>query len=154
MEVSSLLSSTKCHSLNFTQLPPGHRTCSFISHLNSPGSMQPGCHFWRTEVFKHPSVHYPTRYPRTPGSRQCMCRQSALPRCITSQHNSGSRGLNPWSLACKSHTLPPSHNASPQNPMSIFSIHVYVPDCVFWPARYTTHHTSEVELICGFYVVV
>ena len=25
-------------------LPPGHRTCLFISHLNSPGSIQPGCH--------------------------------------------------------------------------------------------------------------
>ena len=29
---------------HYTQLPPGHRTCSFICHLNSPGSIQPCFH--------------------------------------------------------------------------------------------------------------
>ena len=47
VRVYSLVSSAKRHSSDFTQLPPGHRTSSFISHLNSPGSIQPGCHFER-----------------------------------------------------------------------------------------------------------
>ena len=48
------------------QLPPGHRTysCSFISHLNSPGSiyigLQPDCHFQQTELFKFTSLHCPS----------------------------------------------------------------------------------------------
>ena len=36
-----LVSGAKRHSPDYTQLPPGHRTCSFISHLNFPGSIQP-----------------------------------------------------------------------------------------------------------------
>ena len=51
VQVYSLASSAKCHLPHFTQLPPSHRTCSSISHLNSPGSIQPGCHFWHTELF-------------------------------------------------------------------------------------------------------
>ena len=31
------------------------------------------------ELFKHTSLHCPTRYPPTPGLRECMCEQSALP---------------------------------------------------------------------------
>ena len=59
VEVYSLISSAKRYSPDFTQLAPGHRTCSFISHLNSPGSIQPGCQFRRTELFKHkPSLSY------------------------------------------------------------------------------------------------
>ena len=69
----------KHYSPDFTHLAPGHSTCSFINHLNSPGSIQPSCHFWPTELFKHTSLHYPTRYPLTPGSREFTCRQSALP---------------------------------------------------------------------------
>ena len=41
VEVYSLVSSAKRYSPDFTQLPPSHRTCPFISHLNSPGSIQP-----------------------------------------------------------------------------------------------------------------
>ena len=43
-------------------ISPGHRTCSFISHLNPQGSVQPDCHFRRTELFKLTSLHCPTRY--------------------------------------------------------------------------------------------
>ena len=112
VQVYSLVSSTKCYSPDFTQLPPGHRTCSFISHLNSPGSIQPGCHFRRMELFKHTSLHCPTRYPLTPGSRECTCEQSALPRSTTSKHIQHSRGLNPQSLTWKSRTVPRSHNSN------------------------------------------
>ena len=114
MEVYSLVSSAKRYSPDFTQLPPGNRTCSFISHLKSPGSIQPGCHFRRTALFKHTSLHCPTRYPLTPGSRECTCEQSALPRSTTSKHIQRSRGSNPRSLASKLRTLPLSHDA-PQN---------------------------------------
>ena len=44
VKVYSVVSSAKRHSPGCTQLPPGHRICSFISHLNSTGSIQPGCH--------------------------------------------------------------------------------------------------------------
>ena len=37
VQVYSLVSSMERHSPNFTQLPPGHRTCSLMSCLNSPG---------------------------------------------------------------------------------------------------------------------
>ena len=94
VKVYSLASSAKRHSPNFTHLPPDPRTCSFISHLSSPGSIQPGCHFRRTELFKHTSLHCPTRYPLTPGSRECTCGQSALPRSTTLEHIQRSWGSN------------------------------------------------------------
>ena len=94
-------------------IPPDHRACLFISHLNSPGSMQPGCHFRPTELFKHTSLHCQTLYPLTPGWRERTCEQSALPRSTTSEHIQRSRGPNRRSLACTSRTLPLSHDASP-----------------------------------------
>ena len=124
MQVYSLVSSAKRYSPDFTQLLPGHRTCSFISHLNFPGSIQPGCHFRRTELFKHTSSHCPTRYPLTPGSRECTCGQSALPRSIRSEHIQPSRGSNPQSLACKSRTLPLSHGARHKKVVCVF-VHNY-----------------------------
>ena len=114
VQVYSLVSSAKRHSPDFTQLPTGHRTCSFISHLNSSGSTQPGCHFRRTELFKHTSLHCPTRYPLVPGSRECTCEQSALPRSTTSEHIQRIRGSNSRSLACTSRTLSLSHDALPR----------------------------------------
>ena len=57
VKVYSLVSSAKRYSPNFTQLPPGHKTRSFKSHLNSPRSIQPSCRFWHTELFKHTSLH-------------------------------------------------------------------------------------------------
>ena len=97
VQVYSLVSSAKRHSPDFTQLLPVHRTRSFISHLNSPGSIQPSCHFFRrTELFKHTSRHCPTRYPLTPGSRECTCEESALPRSTSSEHNySAQPGIEP-----------------------------------------------------------
>ena len=115
VKVYSLTSSAKCHSPDFTQLPPGHRTCSFISHLNSLGSLQPGYHLWRTELFKHTSLHCPTRCPLTLGWRECTCEQSTLPRSTTSEHIQCSWGLNPWScsLVCRTSyhwaTMPRHH---------------------------------------------
>ena len=117
VKVYSLVSSAKRYSTDFTQLPPGHRTCSFINHLNSPGSIQPGCHFRRTELFKYTSLHCPNGYPLTPGLRECTCEQSALRRGTTSKHVQRSWGSNPRSLACTSRTLPLSHDA-PQHTQS------------------------------------
>ena len=95
VEVYSLVSSATRYSPDFTQLPSGPRTRSFISHLKSPGSIQPGCHFRSTKLLKHTSLHCPTRYPLTPGSRDCTCGQSALPRSTTSEHNSAQSGIEP-----------------------------------------------------------
>ena len=105
--VQSTICLTSCN-----LLPPGHRTCSFISHLNSPGSIQPSCHFWRTELLNTQVQDFnycPTRYPLTPGSRECMCEQSAFPRNTTSEHIQCSQGLNLRSLTCTSCMLPLSH---------------------------------------------
>ena len=95
VKVRSLVSSAKCYSLDFTLLPPGPWTCPFISCLNSLASMQPGCHFQCTELFKCTSLHCPTRYPLTPGSRECTCGQCVLPRSKTSEHNSAQPGIEP-----------------------------------------------------------
>ena len=110
--VYSLVTRAKRHLPDFTQLPPGHRTCSFMSHLNPARSIQPGCHFRRTKLFKHTSLHCPTRYPLTSGLRECKREQSALPRNI---HRGiiiqRSPGSNPRSLACALRTLSLSHDA-------------------------------------------
>ena len=45
VQVYSLVSSAKRHSPDFTQLPPGCRTCSFISHLKSRGAYRPAAIF-------------------------------------------------------------------------------------------------------------
>ena len=110
VEVYSLVFSAKRYSPDFTQLPPGHRTCSFISYLNSPGSIQPGCHFRRTELFKH------TSFTVLPGTHLLLGRESArvgkVP-CLGAQRRSiiqPSRGSNRRPLACKSRTLPLSHD--------------------------------------------
>ena len=66
---------------------------NIISHLNSPGSIQPGCHFRRTELFQHTGLRSPTRYPFTPGSTESTCGQSALPGSTTSQHNPAQPGI-------------------------------------------------------------
>ena len=55
-----LVSVAKHHPPDFIQFAPWSRIYSFISHLNSPGSIQPGCPFRRTEPFKYTSLHCPT----------------------------------------------------------------------------------------------
>ena len=97
VEVYSLVSNAKRHSPDFTQLSPGHRTCSFISHLNFPGSIYRPAAISGTRIalFQHTSLHCPTRYPLTPRSRECTCGQSALPRSTTSEHNSAQPGIEP-----------------------------------------------------------
>ena len=65
VEPYSLVSSAKRYSSpDFTQLPLGYRTCLFISHLNSPGSLQPGCDFsaYRTIQTHKPSLSYQVPY--------------------------------------------------------------------------------------------
>ena len=71
---------------NFTQLPPGHRTCSFISHLNSPESIQPGCHFsaHRTIQTHKPSLSY--QVPTYSLGRESAC-VSNVP-CLRAQRRS------------------------------------------------------------------
>ena len=74
-----------------SQLPPGHRTCSFISHCSCLWSTQPSCHFWHTELFKHTTCDNPSLSYQVPtlswvkrvhvwGLRFCMrdCTRSPL----------------------------------------------------------------------------
>ena len=111
MQVYSLVSSAKCHSPRLHTIPSGYRACSFINHLNSLGSIQPGCRFRGTRLFNTQSLHCLTRYSLPPGSRECTREQSALPRSTRSEHIHRSRGSNPQSLVCTSRTLPLSHDA-------------------------------------------
>ena len=88
VEVYGLVSGTKCHSPNYTQLSPGHRTCPFISHLNSPGSTQHCCHH---SAGNYSNAQKPSLSYQAPSYswvlRVHMCGQSALPRSRISQHN-------------------------------------------------------------------
>ena len=142
MQVYSLVSSAKRHSPDFTQLSPGHRTCSFISHLNSPGAYSPAAIFRRTELFEHTSLHCPARYPVTPGSRDChplqpgsqhtacaetlagedgdcTCEQSALPRSTSSEHNySAQPGIEP----AISRLFVAHATTAPRRPTSLYKI--------------------------------
>ena len=118
VQVYSLVSSTKRYSPDFTQLPPGHRTCSFISHLNSPRSIQPGCHFRRTGLFNAQA------FTVLPGTQSFLGRRSArvgkVP-CLEAQCRSiiqRSRGSNTRSLAYKSRTLPLSRDAPRKGTMT------------------------------------
>ena len=151
-------------------ITPSHRTRSFISHLNSPGSIRLGCHFRSTELLKHTSLHCPTKYTLTPGSREWTCEQSALPRSTTSEHIQRSRGSNPQSLACTSRTLPLSHDAprgsifllrghmhhfvflpfhlsgeciAPQNPCARHVVHLFAPILIFPETHMTLHFSHE-----------
>ena len=72
VRVYSLVSSAKRHSPDFIQLTPGHRTCSFISHLNFPGSIQPGCHFFGARNYSHSQA-----FTVLPGTHLLLGRESA-----------------------------------------------------------------------------
>ena len=112
VEVYNLASSTKHHSPNFMQLPPGHRTWSFIGHLNSPGSIQPGCHFWCAKLFKHTRA-----FTVLSGTHLLLGLASAcmgkMPYLGAQRRNiiQPSQGSNLRSLTFKSHMLPLSHDA-------------------------------------------
>ena len=71
VRVYSLVSSAKRHSPDFIQIPPGHRTCSFISHLNSRGSIQPGCHFFGARNYSNTQA-----FTVLPGTHLLLGRES------------------------------------------------------------------------------
>ena len=113
VEVYSLVSRTKCHSPSFTQLPTGHRTCSFIYHLtptpegaysSATSSTQ---NYSNTQAFTvQPGTHL----------QLLLGWESAhvgkVP-CLGAQHQSiihPTPGLNPQSLTRKLCTLPLSHS--------------------------------------------
>ena len=104
-EVYNPVSSTKCYSPSFTQLPPSYRTCSFISHLNFPGSIQHDAIFstqnqWPTQAF-----------PVLPGVHLLLGQENAqvdkVP-CPTAQYHSTSPASNSkmWSQVMYTTTMP------------------------------------------------
>ena len=72
MQVCSLVSSAKRYSPDSTQLLPGHRTCSFISHLNSPGSMQPADAVFGTQNYSNTQA-----FTVSPGTHLLLGRENA-----------------------------------------------------------------------------
>ena len=86
MQVYSLVSSTKHHSPNFTQITPWSQDLFIYKPSQLPREHTVRLPFRCTELFKHTSLHCPTRYPLPPGSTECTCEQSALPRSTTSEH--------------------------------------------------------------------
>ena len=104
----------KRYSPNFTQLYPCMVTgpaYSVISHINSLEACSLAGTMALETIQTHRSLHYPTRYPLTPGSRRCTL-WAAWPRGTVPQQVQPSRWANPWSLPCKSRTLPLSHDSS------------------------------------------
>ena len=84
-----LYSATLCKiSMRFTSIFPGYRTCSFQYQLNSLGMHTALLPSRRWKLFKHTSNHCPTKYPFTPGSRECTYRWSVL-RKNTAPHRGG-----------------------------------------------------------------
>ena len=97
VQVYSLVSrlSAKRHSPDSTQLPPGHRSSSFISHLNSPGSMlvttiSGAQNYSNTQAF---TVLLSTHLLLGRGSARVG--KVPLPRSTTSEHNSAQPGMEP-----------------------------------------------------------
>ena len=110
VKVYGLLCDAKCHSPDYSQLLPGHRTSSFIYKPSQlPGSTQPGCRFWRTVLSKHTEAF--TVPPGATdlllhGSGECTCMGKVS--CLGAQPLSGNQPAgdpNPRSFACKSRTL-------------------------------------------------
>ena len=95
VEVYSLVSSAKSHPPDFTRLPLVTGPVHSLAVSTPPGNIQLGCHFRRTDPFKHTSLHCRTRYPLTPGSRECTCGQSASPKSKTLENNSTQPGIEP-----------------------------------------------------------
>ena len=106
VDVHSLVLGTKRSSPNFTQSPPGpgHGTCSSLKPTQTPrGACSMTAISGTQKLFKHTSHHHPTRYPLTPGSRECTCGQSALPRSTTPQHNLSQLVTQTCNLSLASH---------------------------------------------------
>ena len=135
MEVYSEVSSASAALPTLHTYPLVTGPCSFPSHLNFPGSIQPGSYkFWRLELITHTHTHthmhtslsaLPRKLTKaslvlpgtyfTPGSREST-RVDELPgqeynfNAVHSTAQPATRTCMP-SLACKSRTLSPSHSA-------------------------------------------
>ena len=75
VEVYSLVSTAKRYSPDFTQLPSGHRTCSFISHLNSPGSIHA---VLQSSKALETIFIYPKAFTVLPGTHLLLGQESGL----------------------------------------------------------------------------
>ena len=126
MEVYGLVSGTKCHSPDFTQLAPGHRTCLFISHLKSWGA------------YSLAAISSARNYSSTQaftvllGTHLLLGLVSAcvgkVP-CQGTQHLGviqPSRRWNPRSLTCRSRTLPLSHYTPPTSAWGAYATQRFV----------------------------
>ena len=104
VKVYSLVSNMKRYSPDFTQSFPGHRTCSFINHLNSPGM---GGAYSSSAISSAQNYSNTQAFIVLPGTHFLLGQESArvgkVP-CLGAQRRGiiqPSWGLNPQSLACK-----------------------------------------------------
>ena len=102
-------------------LLPGHRTCSFISHLNSMGSItiSGSRNYSNTQAF----TVLPGRATHLLLGRE-NARADKVPSLGAHRQSiiQPSRGSNPRSLACKSCMPPLSHDAPPRIPDAVKAI--------------------------------
>ena len=93
MQVYSLVSSAKRHSPDFTQLPPGHRACSYISHA----SQLPGEHTARLPFSAHGTVqtHKPSLSYHVP-TYSWVERVHVWAKCLAQEHNVEAYSAQSW----------------------------------------------------------
>ena len=97
--IYSQLSSASAALLTLHSYPLVTGACSFVSHLDSPGSIQPGTHsFWPTGLITHtnlssvlPGTHFYSRVERAHGYVWIK----ALPKSTTSTTNSAQSAIKP-----------------------------------------------------------
>ena len=92
------------------QLPPGHRTCSLISHFNSLGTIHPCCHHGAGNCSTAHKSQLSYQVPTSSWVERVHMWVKALPRGAVPQPIQPSRRSNLQSLTCKSRTLPLSHD--------------------------------------------
>ena len=108
---------------------------SYIAISTPRGAYSPPAISAHETVQTHkPSLSYQVL---TPGSRECTCEQSALPRSTMSEHIQRSQGSNPWSLACTLCTLSLSRDAPCTSLYSVPRIH----HLTLFPAINSDHPT-------------
>ena len=146
VEVHSVISSGKHHSPDFTQCElPRHRTCSFISHLNSPGSIRPAA---TCSTRNYSNTQAITVLPGTPLllGQESACGQSALPRS-TSEHTSAQLGDRTCDLSLTSCAC--NHRATAPH----MTTEVWGFGLGFWKAVHWRHWTVTGAMISNFILV-
>ena len=102
LEVYSSVSSDSTALLTLHTYSLVTRPCSFISHRNSPGSIQSGSNqFWHTELITRTSLLGPTGIHLIPGRESARANKVPCPRVQHHVQDSPASDSNPQSLASR-----------------------------------------------------